>query len=143
MFPLFFLGATFPGHHPRLLEQTVGATVHVQPLPRDDRAVHGLQRCMIRTDHYRSHARVRDLDHDHHVTEQALARKAPVSTDDEALVTAVTVTGVGALTGAEAVTVIKKLGRSTCGVEKTNKLSCYFLTEFQVLISKRPHCMTH
>lgn len=124
MFPLFFLGATFPGHHPRLLEQMVGATVHVQPLPRDDRVVHGLQRCMIRTDHHRSHARVRDLDHDHHVPEQALARKAPVSTDDEALVTAVTVTGVGvgALTGAEAVTVIKELGRSTCDVEKKPQL---------------------
>ncbi|KAJ5631705.1 uncharacterized protein N7484_011805 [Penicillium longicatenatum] len=60
---------------------------------------------MIRTDHHRSHARVRDRDHDHdHHDEGVLVRKAPVSTDDEALVTVVTATvtgaGVGAPTGA-------------------------------------------
>ncbi|KAJ5659098.1 hypothetical protein N7507_005549 [Penicillium longicatenatum] len=83
---------------------------YVSP-PREDRVVHDLPRDMIRTDHHRSHARVRDRDHDHH-DEGVLVRKAPVSTDDEALVTVVTATvtgaGVGAPTGAVAEIVIKK-----------------------------------
>jgi hypothetical protein len=124
MFLLFFLGATFHDHHPRLLEGMVGAKVRMLALPREDKVVHDLPIDMIRTDHHRSHARVRDRDHDHH-DEGVLVRKAPVSTDDEALVTVVTATvtgvGVGAPTGAEAGIVIKEeLGRSTRGVENKN-----------------------
>lgn len=119
MFPLFFPGATFHGHHHHLLEEMVGAMVHMQNLPQEDRVALGLLSGTIRTDHRRSHVRVRVHDHDHH-DERALARKAPVSTDDEALVIVATVigVGVGAPRGAEAATVTKEeLSHSTCGVE--------------------------
>ena len=106
MFPLFFPGATFHDHHHRLPEEMVGAMVHMQNLPQEDRLALGLLSGTIRTDHHRSHVRVHD--HDRH-DEGALARKAPVSTDDEALVIVATVieVGVGAPRGAEAGTVIK------------------------------------
>lgn len=121
MFPLFFPGATFHGHHHHLLEEMVGAMVHMQNLPQEDRVALGLLSDMIRTDRHRFHVRARVHDHDR-LDEGALAQKAPVSTDDEALVIVATVigvgVGVGASRGAEAGTVTKEeLSRSTCGVE--------------------------